>query len=211
MLKYTKAGPLRYISHHDVMRLWDRATRRAGLPVRMTEGFNPRPRIVIPHSLALGILSESEVVEMEFYQWVKPHTLVESLQVQLPSEMKILSIQPLKPVRRASVLMGLSFDVEIPGELIEELNNAVNGFLAGKEIKRIRHSQTGAVSEVNIRPFINALSVESPGVIRMALSVIAGRTARPDEVVSALCEFAGTELHGTAKIVKTGEELRIPV
>src|SRR5260370_20214464 len=69
-IRFEKGAAIRFNSHHDLMRAFARAVRRAKLPVRLTEGFNPRPRIVFPVALEVGVASLDEVAEIEFTQWL---------------------------------------------------------------------------------------------------------------------------------------------
>ena len=64
-IRFTKTGRMRFLSHHDLMRLFERALRRTGLPLRMTEGYNPHPIISFPTALGLGIESLDEVLEFD--------------------------------------------------------------------------------------------------------------------------------------------------
>src|SRR5438128_7836988 len=67
-IRFRKLGDLRLISHHDLMRCFERMLRRAALPFRSTEGFNPKPRMAFALSLALGIEGLDEVVELELQE-----------------------------------------------------------------------------------------------------------------------------------------------
>ncbi len=64
-MRFAKTGLLRWISHRDLARLWERLLRRAELRLSMTEGFHPKPRVAFPSALALGVESLDEVVEIE--------------------------------------------------------------------------------------------------------------------------------------------------
>src|SRR4051812_1089962 len=64
-LRFAKRGDLRLVSHHDLMRCLERALRRAAIPMAASQGFNPRPKIMFPLALALGIEGDREVVELE--------------------------------------------------------------------------------------------------------------------------------------------------
>ena len=78
-LRFRKGGDLRLVSHHDLMRCFERMLRRADLPVHATEGFNPRPRMVFALSLALGIVGCEEVVELELDAEVPPEEVRDRL------------------------------------------------------------------------------------------------------------------------------------
>src|SRR5262245_30862643 len=64
-LRFRKTGPLRLLSHHDLLRCFERLLRRAGLPVHRTHGFHPHPRLVFALSLPLGVVGCEEVAELE--------------------------------------------------------------------------------------------------------------------------------------------------
>ena len=64
-VRFRKAGDLRLVSHHDLMHVFERMFRRADLPLRATQGFNPRPRMWFALSLALGVAGLNEVLEFE--------------------------------------------------------------------------------------------------------------------------------------------------
>ena len=64
-IRFRKTAALRLISHHDLMRCFERMLRRAGLPFHSSEGFNPKPRMVFALSLGLGIVGADEIVELE--------------------------------------------------------------------------------------------------------------------------------------------------
>ena len=70
--KFTKKGPLRYISHLDLMRLLTRAMRRAGLPLKFSEGFSPHAKLSLGRALKLGLESEDEEGKIALNGWIRP-------------------------------------------------------------------------------------------------------------------------------------------
>lgn len=84
-----------YISHLDLMRLFMRALRRANLPVKMTEGFSPHPKISIRRALKLGVESENEEAIFVLKEPMNPQDFRQRLQKQLPEGIEIKSVSPL--------------------------------------------------------------------------------------------------------------------
>lgn len=82
--RFRKEGDLRFVSHHDLMRLLERLCRRADLPLRHTTGFHPKPRIVFAHALALGIAARDEVVEIEFTQPIETASALARMNATAP-------------------------------------------------------------------------------------------------------------------------------
>jgi len=81
---FSKKGAMRFISHLDLMRLFMRALRRAELPLKMSEGFNPHPKLSIKRALKLGLESDNEEATIVLKELIKPQDFKERLQKQLP-------------------------------------------------------------------------------------------------------------------------------
>jgi len=90
---FTKKGMMRYISHLDLMRLFMRALRRADLPLKITQGFNPHPKLSIKRALKLGVESDNEEATVVLNDLVEPEEFKERLQKQLPEGIHIKSIE----------------------------------------------------------------------------------------------------------------------
>ncbi|MFH0791056.1 MAG: TIGR03936 family radical SAM-associated protein [Candidatus Omnitrophota bacterium] len=92
---FTKKGFIRYISHLDLMRLFLRAMRRAGLPLKMTEGFSPRPKFSIMRALKLGIESENEEASIILKQPISTEDFRDRLQKELPAGIDMRDISSI--------------------------------------------------------------------------------------------------------------------
>lgn len=86
---FTKKGTMRFISHLDLMRLFMRALRRSELPIKITEGFNPHPKISIKRALKLGVESENEEASVVLRELIEPEEFKQRLQHQLPEGVEI--------------------------------------------------------------------------------------------------------------------------
>lgn len=190
-IRFAKRGDLRFISHHDLMRLWERACRRAALPLRMSEGFNPRPRLSFPLSLAVGIEGREEVAEVQLDDWLAPAEVQRRLQAALPADVALAEVAAVDPQRKAAVV-GVTCVVE--HEALGRLSQGdLEALLARREILAPRRrkatgrrgihrdeqdtqdaageDRAGAV--VDIRPYIRALALlpggteESTGMSRI--------------------------------------------
>ena len=89
---FTKKGLMKYISHLDLMRLFMRALRRADLPIKITEGFSPHPKISIKRALKLGMESENEEATVVLEELIKLEEFKERLQKQLPEGILIKEV-----------------------------------------------------------------------------------------------------------------------
>src|SRR6056297_635237 len=96
-VRFAKVGLLRWISHRDLAMLWERLARRVELPLSMTEGFHPKPRIAFPSALALGVESLDEVVELELTEALTAASLLDRLRGDNQPGLVIRSVQRLPP------------------------------------------------------------------------------------------------------------------
>src|SRR5438309_11495312 len=111
-IRFRKSGDLRLVSHHDLMRCFERMLRRAGLKFRSTSGFHPKPRLIFALSLPLGVVGCEEVAELELQESVNPSEIHERLARQAPAGLEILAVRRIDPkagaqVRRASYRIAL--------------------------------------------------------------------------------------------------------
>ena len=90
---FSKMGLMRYISHLDLMRLFMRAARRAKLPLKMTEGFSPHPKLSLKRALKLGAESDNEEASIVLRFPVEPEDFKSRLQRQLPEGIRIKDVQ----------------------------------------------------------------------------------------------------------------------
>lgn len=89
-VKYTKGEEIRFISHRDLMRAFQRAVRRADLPIAYSQGFNPHMKISWGNALKVGQSSPGELAELQIDGWIKPAELMSRLNVHLPKGLEIL-------------------------------------------------------------------------------------------------------------------------
>lgn len=89
-IKFAKGEEMKFISHRDLMRVFQRAIRRAGLPIAYSQGFNPHMKISWGNALKLGKTSDSEFAVLQFDNWIKPQELLQRLNRQLPKGIEIL-------------------------------------------------------------------------------------------------------------------------
>src|SRR5512138_848416 len=92
---FAKTGPLRYIGHLDLQTLWERAARRANLPLAYSHGFHPQPKITFASALPLGFSSRAEVMDIRLQSAVDLGELPRVLQEALPSGITVLDVFPV--------------------------------------------------------------------------------------------------------------------
>jgi len=189
------------------MRTFHRALRRAGLPVRYTQGYNPRPRVVFPHALELGISSEDESVEIELDGWVPPAEVASRLDGALPDGLDVREARLMPPRRRGSKAVEAHYEAELDGDEVLAARSGVERFMEAESWPHERPGQRvapqsagkggrpakGGPRRIDLRPHVVALSVEGT-VLRIGLRLGRPGAARPREVIGAVLGRTGDVL-----------------
>ena len=166
-----------------MMRLWERALRRAGLPLRMSEGFNPRPRMSLVEPRSVGMASEAEILEFELADWVNPDAVLAGLTRQVPGGIEVSSLDLIRPADKARP-RTLVYVARLSAAADPDLPDRVARLLAQTEAPVVRRRPTGD-KPLDARPFIESLEAGDRQV-RMLLATGPGGTVRPDEVLRLL-------------------------
>ena len=195
-ITFAKLGALRYTGHLDLHKLWERAARRAELPLAYSQGFHPQPKIYIAAALPLGFSSRCEVMDMRLERDIPLDGLREKLQQTLPNGIQVLNVESadeLVPALQTQVVSA-EYEVILTGSIDgSDLTRKVDSVLASESIIRERRGKT-----YDLRPLIEELRVlesdsllsmqeQAPALqIFMRLSAKEGATGRPEEVLDAL-------------------------
>lgn len=110
-IRFTKCGDVRWISHRDLARVWERLLRRAGLQLAFSQGFHPKPKISFPSALALGIEALDEVVELEVLGAIELDLIDGLLRREMPAGMDLLELQALQTSLGKAKVLGASYRI----------------------------------------------------------------------------------------------------
>jgi len=207
-IRFEKGEAIRFISHHDLMRAIMRAARRAKLPVRLTEGFNPRPRIVFPVALEVGIASLDEAVEIELTQCIPIEDIAARLSSSFPPGLTIKAVKELPPQRAGQTPRRIEYrlhlreaGIQVPQQRLQELLSQ-----AALPFQREREKHTQAV---DLRPAIIDISIDADGDLIAAVAPGPRGSARPLEILSLLLNQPVSSLKHV-KMTKLKMELEAP-
>jgi radical SAM-linked protein len=192
---------MRFLSHHDLMRLFERALRRTGFELRMTEGYNPHPVMSFPTALGLGIESLDEVLEFELSRWTAPKQIETLLGEQLPEGMAVASVEAFDRKQRSYVSF-VEYEASCPGQSTG-LRDCIERFLGLKECPVERVSDKGSKT-VEIRQYVMALDVEGETVY-LRIRITDQGTAKPEEVLRSI----GLRVDETVRVRKTFTEMAV--
>lgn len=198
-MKFEKGDSVKYLSHLDIVRVFERAFRRAGLPISYTLGFNPRPKMSFTPALSVGITSSSEYVDVEFTEDVTIKDLVDVLNDALPVGLKITKADETREKIKLSALNTAVYTVGISLNKVDvgKLLNSVDTLLSKKEIIIEKRTKAG-IKSVDIAPLIYKIHIatidEHTANIIMETSIGQQGNVAPMTIVSQIEEVLKKEL-----------------
>ena len=157
---FEKTGNARYISHLDLMRVFQRAFQRAGLPLTHTQGFNPRASVSIALPLSLGVESRCELLDFDLENSVNCGEIREKLNAALIDGVYIREVyeqgQKLKNLALLQSRLVLEYDGQIPDEAAEQIQH-----LFSRPELIVEKKGKNGISQQDIIPMLRRISVKA--------------------------------------------------
>ncbi len=142
-IHYTKRGRLRFSSHRDFQRAFERAIRRGNIPVAFSAGFNPHPKVSYANAAPTGVASEAEYVEIGLAMRCDVKQLAAVLDESLPTGFDVVEVVEVKEGSLADRLEASAWLIEFPGSDPAAVDAAVAAFLAADEVQVQRMTKNG--------------------------------------------------------------------
>jgi radical SAM-linked protein len=193
--KFAKGAAIKYISHLDLARTWERTFRRAGLPLLYSQGFNPRPRFQIAAGLPVGVASRAELLDVWLAQPLKPGEALARLQAVSPpglAVMEAVEVDLKAPSLQSQVCAADYVAVVRTAESLAAIQARVEVLLGVPTLPRRRPRGKGEWQTYDLRPLIHSITVTPGGagngerILAMRLLASQQGAGRPDEVLDAL-------------------------
>lgn len=203
-LRFAKAGKVRFVSHRDVARAFERSLRIAALPVAFTQGFSPRPKMSFGLALAVGHESQAEYLDIELARPVAPDRLPDELTAGLPEGITVTAAAALAaraPALQESVsAVAYELRLDLPAGAVRD---AADAALAAETLS-VATTRKGRADVVDVRPSLRHLEVDpSTSTVSVELST-RPRAARPGELLTMFRDLAGLEPgEGEDRVLRT--------
>lgn len=186
-IRYAKRGRARFTSHRDFSRAFERALRRAGVPMAYSSGFSPHPRISYANASPTGAASEAEYLEIGLARACEPDAVRTALDAALPDGLDIVEVVPAPPGALADLLTGSRWHVSLDPEAQAELPAAIAAFLAAESIVVQRMTKNG-LRDFDTRGAVLRLEPADAGLTMTVRHLVP--LVRPDDVLIALGSIA---------------------
>jgi radical SAM-linked protein len=190
-LEFAKTGAAKFISHLDLQRAFSRAIRRSGLPVKLSEGFNPHYVVSFASALSLGMESECECVEVAMAQEVSAEEFLLKIARALPPG--LVAKRAVRLRENAPKLMAAlgeaDYEMPVDASRTDDVTRSIDDILKRKEILAIKVSG-GKEKQIDIRPMIKALAAKD-GKLVMRLSAAQTGSLKPDMLLDEIEKQTG--------------------
>ncbi|MHC0433997.1 TIGR03936 family radical SAM-associated protein [Streptomyces sp. O3] len=198
-LRYTKRGRLRFTSHRDFQRAFERALRRADVPMAYSAGFTPHPKVSYANAAPTGTGSEAEYLEIALTAHRDPATLRELLNASLPDGLDVTDSVEARTSGLAERLQASVWELRLDGVTPDDAEQAAAAFLAAETVEVERRTKNGMRS-FDARAAVAALTAHAPQALRAPADRPGDRpcailrlvvrhvtpAVRPDDVLSGL-------------------------
>ena len=200
---FGKIDEMGLISHLDLVRLFDRAIRRAALPISFTGGYHPGPKISIANALSLGITSNGEIVDFELTQEIDPEEFRTRLAQQLPANIPIYRIEEvdLKSLNASRLMDKAEYSITVQANNHPQWQQWINAINNSQEIIWEKFTKSGHKKQINLCDRLFSLALESEdrenntAIIRFTGSCSNdGTNLSPDNLIYMLEKVAGLEV-----------------
>ncbi|BFV59323.1 TIGR03936 family radical SAM-associated protein [Kitasatospora sp. CMC57] len=162
-LRYTKRGRLRFTSHRDFQRAFERALRRSAVPMAYSAGFTPHPKVSYANAAPTGVASEAEYLEIGLAEARDPEALRAQLDESLPNGLDITDAVEVRTPNFVERLEASEWQVRLDQVTPEEAGRAIAAFLAAEQVEVERRTKNG-VRVFDARGAVAALELLSPQV-----------------------------------------------
>ncbi len=211
-VRYAKRGRLRFTSHRDFGRAFERAVRRARIPIAFSSGYTPHPKISFAGASPTGAASEAEYLEIGLTEHRDPDVVRAALDDSLPPGLDVLDVVTVAEGRGslADRLEASAWTIALPGTDVDDLRRAVEAFLATDVVEVERMMKRG-LRTFDVREAVVSLEAGSSGDSAAPCAILTlvvrhqNPSVRPDDVLAGLRSRGGLEVDGTPVATRSAQ------
>ncbi len=210
-IRYAKRGRLRFTSHRDFARAFERAVRRAGVPIAFSSGYSPHPKISYANASPTGAATEAEYLEIGLTRECDPDAVRADLDASLPPGLDVLeTVVAAGQGSLADRLQASEWSIELVGVDVDTASAAVRAFLEADVIEVERMAKKG-LRTFDVRADVLALEVRSgestaqPCAILTVVLRHATPSVRPDDVLAGLRSRGGLQVEQTPVATRSAQ------
>ncbi|MGD8344696.1 MAG: TIGR03960 family B12-binding radical SAM protein [Desulfobacterales bacterium] len=189
---YTKQDQARYFGHLELVNIFQRALKRAGIAVRFSEGFHPKPKISFDDPLPVGIESQQERFTLSAPDDVRPRQVMDSLNAHLPAGLVITDCLLAPKQSPGHQLRHIRYAVDLAeGQFDKELLKAFN---EQPDFTIILSSRKGKLKKIDLKDIVVNSELRNAGHLELTLKTEPGKTVRPFDILRHIFKLSETQI-----------------
>jgi len=203
-IQYVKKDNMKFLSHLEMVRFMERAFRRMDLPLKFSQGFNPHPKISFAAPLAVGVTSDTEIVEVELVESIDPVQFIKDHHSDVPAGLEFVNAREVEGsgklmamVRSSEYLVEIKFADTVKAASERGEKEALEALLENDEILIKKKSKKGKIRDMNIRPFVyearNVLAEDDRSIYRLNVATGSNGNLKPEVLVNILMKELGID------------------
>ncbi len=191
-ISYSKLGAAKYFGHLELANIFMRAIQRAGIIVKFSEGFHPKPRISFADPLPLGMESESESVYLMVSGNIRPADVMNNLNLQLPEGLLVHNcvLAPSRPDREAN--NNATYMISLHSGSFDKKKS--DHFFNLPELIITKKNRKGREKKIDLKESVSEIEILEPSRLKMTLKTGPGKTVRPLEVIKNIFSIPEQEI-----------------
>lgn len=194
LIRFGKQPRLRFISHLDLQRFFQRAVNRTGLPIAWSQGFNPHPVMSFASALALGWTSEYEVIDIKLSAPMGRKRTEDAVRAALPDDLPVLEVRMVDDRHAApmSLVRMSDYVVRMEGEAVGAIVGQIPAFLEREAVDAVKKTKSGERT-INARPLVVSLEPLGTDAFKTRLMLTESQSIKPELLIGLLADMAGVE------------------
>lgn len=188
VIKFKLSGSLRFLSHAETVKVFQRACVRAGIKIQYSQGFNPRPKLSLPLPRSVGIEVDDDLLCLRVNRDPNESQIKADLSGQLPAGCELLSVSAAKVSASFQPCLATYVLAVRKEYLNEKLKTRIKGLLGSESLNLQRRIDTknSKFKNVDVRPFLKSIEFDNNGGIVVECKISSAGTIRVEEILKLL-------------------------
>jgi len=183
-ISFSKQGQAKYFGHLELVKIFLRAIRRIGIPIKYSEGFHPKPKISFEDPLPVGLESLNESFYLSLRGDVKPQSIKDRLNKHLPKGLAVFNCQIVRAKSVSKVSSSATYVVTKKDGFFDE--QGLKCFVNSQEFVVMRTRSKGKTKKIDLKEMVLKIEFTAPNELKMILRTEPGKTVRPFEVMEKI-------------------------
>jgi radical SAM family uncharacterized protein/radical SAM-linked protein len=198
---YSKLGEARFFGHLEQVNIFLRAIRRAGIPIKYSEGFHPMPKVSFDDPVPLGTASLSESFSITVPDFFSPKELKERINIQLPQGLKVFDVRLAPQKKKLPESGSTCYNISLATGFFEKERES--WFNGEKTVFLSRYNRKGKIQTVELKSAVQKMAILSPQKLELTLQTNMGNNVRPSDILSRVFLFDQDTIR-RAEVIKIG-------